>query len=224
MLLLLHGALGSSAKFQKLIELLPDFEVLTLNFSGHAGSKIPDQPFSFRLFGDDVISFLNVKQIDRVNIFGYSMGGYAALWLARHFPGRVGKIVTLATKMDWNEQSAQREAAMLNPDKMEEKIPAFVKMLAEVHGPGNWKELVKKTAGMMIDLGIEHLTEEDFKLINHQVLICVGEKDTMVSIAESKEVASLMKNGKFQVLPDTIHPFEKVNQVLVADQIREFIK
>src|SRR6187431_2838120 len=151
-LLLLHGALGAASQFDALKKNLEnDFEILTFNFPGHGGKEIPPEPFSFSLFTNDLLRFPNDKHIDIIDIFGYSMGGYAALWMAKNFPERVHKIFTLATKLDWNNDSSAREASMLNPEKMEEKIPAFAKLLAERHAPANWKELVRKTREMILD-------------------------------------------------------------------------
>ena len=224
-LLLLHGALGAASQFNRMSEILQeDFEIYTMNFPGHGGREIPEAAFSFQLFVDDLIRFLDENKIERINIFGYSMGGYAALWLAKNHPERVNRIFTLATKMDWNEATALREAGMLDPEKMLEKIPAFTKALEQRHSPQDWKKVVRKTAGMMIDLGTNHLTDEDFKLIKHKALISVGDKDTMVSVEESRHVAGQLTNGELHIFPETLHPFEKVNIEVLTEQLRIFLK
>ena len=77
---------------------------------------------------------MNENYIQTIDIFGYSMGGYVALWLARFYPDRVGKIFTLGTKLKWNDEEAEKEIKMLNPEKVELKVPAFAQQLAERHG------------------------------------------------------------------------------------------
>jgi pimeloyl-ACP methyl ester carboxylesterase len=224
-LLLLHGALGAASQFETLKKnLASDFEILAYNFPGHGGREIPEQSFSFSLFTNDLLKFLIARKIDTINIFGYSMGGYAALWMAKHFPERVNTIFTLATKFDWNEDSSQREASMLNTEKMEEKIPAFAKALMERHAPANWKEVVNKTRDMILDLGKSHLEENDFRSIKHSVTIGVGEKDNMVSIDESRNVAALLPAGNFISFPEMQHPFEKadIDQLMIV--ISSFFK
>jgi pimeloyl-ACP methyl ester carboxylesterase len=81
--------------------------------------------YSFDLFADDLLRFLNEHQIEKASFFGYSMGGYAAMVLALKHPERVDRIVTLGTKFDWNPISASKETQLLNVDLMEQKIPAF---------------------------------------------------------------------------------------------------
>src|SRR5690349_16612331 len=101
-LLLLHGALGAATQFNALQQQLEDtFDVSALNFPGHGGTGMPKEKFSFPLFASPVLNHIDEVP---VNIFGYSMGGYAALWIARYFPGRLNKIFTLGTKLDWNPE------------------------------------------------------------------------------------------------------------------------
>ncbi|MEO8086351.1 MAG: alpha/beta fold hydrolase [Bacteroidota bacterium] len=224
-LLLLHGALGASPQFDELSKRLSnDFEIFILDFPGHGGSAIPDQPFSFSFFASHVISFLDKHNISRIHVFGYSMGGYAALWAARHFPGRLDKIFTLATKFEWNEDSARREAAMLDAEKIEAKVPAFAKSLAQLHEPQDWKAVVKKTAEMILQLGKIHLNEYDFKSIVNHVMITVGDKDKMVSIEESRKVSVLLPKSTLYIFPDSYHPFEKMELNKLIPVIKLFLK
>ena len=109
-LLLLHGALGSKEQFNELEKKLKDsFKTYSINFSGHGGDKIPDEPFSIQLFVQDVLSFLDKNGIDKINIFGYRMGGYVGLFLSRHYPERINKLFTIATKLKWTEEIAIKE-------------------------------------------------------------------------------------------------------------------
>ncbi|MBK9228864.1 MAG: alpha/beta fold hydrolase [Ignavibacteria bacterium] len=55
-------------------------------------------------------------RISPCNIFGYSMGGYAALYAAKKYPGVIGKIFTLGTKFEWNEESSASEVKLLSPN------------------------------------------------------------------------------------------------------------
>ena len=222
-LLLLHGALGDASGFSELQKKLQyEFDVHVLNFTGHGGREIPAGPFTMQFFSDDIVSYLELHNLHNANIFGYSMGGYAAVWMARHYPGRAAKIMTLATKWDWNETAANKEAAMLNPEKMEEKIPAYTRVLEKRHAPESWKEVVRKTSEMMLRLSKHPLAAADFGEIGIPVRVCIGDRDTMVSMEESLAVYRQLKNGSFEVLPMTPHPFEKVNLYSLGYSIARF--
>lgn len=216
---ILHGALGSVAQLEPVKVALQNkgLDVHSLNFSGHGGAPFQSR-FSIDQFADDALRVLDERKLSIVNIFGYSMGGYVALWLARNHPHRVGKIVTLGTKFDWSVDSASQEVKKLNPEKILEKIPAFARLLESRHAPNDWKELMHKTADMMLTLGSSALlTEEILKSINHSTLICLGDQDDMADKQYSEEVAGFLQSGKFLHLENTSHPIEKVSLETLSD-------
>jgi pimeloyl-ACP methyl ester carboxylesterase len=221
-LLLLHGALGSAANFANLKELLSGrFEIHTLNFEGHGRREVA-QTISIPGFAEEVLAYLNENSIDTISIFGYSMGGYVALYLAKQHPEKIDKIFTLATKFDWTPQGAAKEAAMLNPIVINEKVPKYAASLELLHG-SNWKELMRKTGDMLLGLGNDPaLKDEDFKQISIPVLLSVGDRDAMVTIAETEKIHRLIPNSEFVVLRDTIHPIDRVNQEELAKRIKEY--
>ncbi len=222
-LLLLHGAIGAASQFDKLKEELKDkFEVYTMNFSGHGGEVMPDR-FLIELFAGDVIKFLEINKLEGIDVFGYSMGGYVALYIASQYKNKVNKIFTIATKFDWNEESSVKESKMLNPDKIEEKIPAYAKVLQKRHAPQDWKAVLNKTAEMMIDLGNRPvLTDEVLDKIENEVLISVGDKDTMVTLEETANAAGKLKNGKLFIFSETEHPIEKMDLKKLSTEIKNF--
>jgi pimeloyl-ACP methyl ester carboxylesterase len=224
-LLLLHGALGTRDQFSSLKnKLANEFEVHDLDFEGH-GQTMSSKEFTMNLFTENVINYLSKKDIKQTHILGYSMGGYVGLNVAKDYPDLVGKIITLGTKFDWNKESAEKEMKMLNPEKIEEKVPAFANKLASIHGDDNWKTVVNKTAKMMYGLGTgKKISEKELEEIKHEVLIGIGSKDRMVSIEESKESAQLLPNGKLEIIEDFQHPIDKINEEKLISIIVDFLK
>lgn len=223
-ILLLHGALGSTKQFKALKNVLSnDFKVYDLNFEGHGG-RPSTQDFSMDVFADNVIAFLQKHKIEQTNIFGYSMGGYVALTLALKHPNLVQKIVTLGTKFNWTPEVAEQEIKMLNPEKIQEKVPSFAKALEATHAPNDWKIVMQKTAQMMSNLGNgKKLNEEDLKQINHSALIGIGRLDRMVSLEESEQAANSLPNATLRIMEDFKHPIEKVDVHQLATMISDFI-
>jgi len=217
-LLLLHGALGSAGQFDKLVPLLPaGWQVYVLNLPGHGGVPLPAD-FSIAHFSEAVLAFLNKKNISQAQFFGYSMGGYTALQLAAQHPERVQGIVTLGAKLRWTPEIADKEAALLNPDKIATKVPVFAELLAARHAPVDWREVLRRTAGLLHDLGNgAALQPATFRAISCPVLIGLGSDDHMVTVEESREVADLLPNGRFERLQGVKHPLEQVDPVLLAE-------
>jgi len=210
--LLLHGALGATTQLDPLKQKLEETgrTVYVLNFSGHGGEPFHES-FGIETFAEDVLTFLKENNLNQADIFGYSMGGYVAVWLALKYPERVGTIITLGTKFDWSPASAEKEVRKLNAKKILEKVPAFARILEHRHAPNDWKELLRKTREMMLSLGNQPLlTEENLKTIQHEVLICLGDQDDMADRSFSEQVAGWLPNGSFHFLRNTPHPIEKV--------------
>lgn len=224
-LLLLHGAIGAKEQLMPLAEKLkPSYIVHRLNFSGHGGEPMPAH-FSIEIFANDVLNYLDKNNINTISIFGYSMGGYVAMFLAKNHPTRINKIMTLATKFHWTEDIAEKEIKMLNPEKIQEKLPSFAKTLEERNMPNDWKLALTATANMMIALGNNNtLHLSDYETIEHQALISIGDKDTMVTLEETVAVYRQLKNANLLVLPNTQHPIEKVELERLSKEIQLFFK
>lgn len=224
-LLLLHGAIGAADQLQPIAAALKNkYIVHTLNFSGHGGEQ-DVRDFLIESFADDVLNYLRKHGIEKTNIFGYSMGGYVALYLAKHHPEKINKVFTLATKFLWNPAIAQQEIKMLDANKIAEKIPAFAQTLEKRHSPHDWKNVLQKTADMMIALGNNSpLKKEDYEQIEVPVLIGIGDKDTMVTLEETIDVYRKLKQGNFMVLPQTPHPIEKVAVERIAKEMESFFR
>lgn len=225
-LLLLHGALGCKDQFDPLIKLLnKDFEILTLNFSGHSDNPNVPERFTLPLFTQDVLDFLKQGLHATVDIFGYSMGGYVALNLAKEHPTRVGKIMTLATKFNWTPESAVQEGKMLDARKIEEKVPAFAQILKTRHTAMGWQSVLAKTAGMMKDLGNgQRLEARDLNAVQSPVMVLRGTRDRMVTEEESVYTANTLAKGQFKPLPDAEHPLEKIDPISLSALITDYFK
>jgi len=222
-LLILHGAIGSKSQFNSLASLLNNqFNIHLLNFSGHGGEAFKEN-FNIPQFADDVLVYLEQQKVESIDIFGYSMGGYVALYLAKNHPEKVNKIITLGTKLSWTPDIAAKETKMLVAEKMEEKIPAFAEILKTRHHPNNWKTVLEKTANMMITIGNNNvLKDKDFKLIQHTTKMLLADNDEMVTHEETKHIANLLPQATFELLPNSKHPIEKVDIAALSEIIRAF--
>jgi pimeloyl-ACP methyl ester carboxylesterase len=221
-ILLLHGALGTKRQLGYLADSLDHATCRSITFTGHGESEVPGEGLSFELFLKDIDAA--VQRMDGpVHLFGYSMGGYAALlWAARN-PGRAASVTTLGTKLVWTPEGLQKELRKLDPAVMEEKVPEFALGLAAVHGPERWKALVARTAELMTGLAAQPLlTEEVLAAIECPVLLIVGDRDTTAGPEDTLLTARKVKDAGVMVLPRTRHPFEEVDLDLLITQLSRF--
>jgi len=223
-LLILHGAIGAADHMKPLADKLADtYKAHTLNFSGHGGMPYTEA-FSIPLFAKEVAEFITVRKLQNVSIFGYSMGGYVAMYLAKQQPDLVQKVVTLATKFHWDEATAAREVQMLDAEKIEAKVPAFANALKERHAPNDWKEVLARTADMLQGLGKDNaLKPEDYTGIQAPALLLLGDKDKMITLEETVSTYKALPNAQMGMLPATPHPIEQVDAGLLAYFIKRFV-
>ena len=130
-LILLHGALGDAGQLAPLATRLGDSRrVNVLELEGHGATPLRRRAMSIESFAADVIAELDRRDIAHADFFGYSMGGYVALYLAATAPDRVNRVASVATKLAWTPEIAARETAMLDAATIRAKVPKFAAVLA----------------------------------------------------------------------------------------------
>jgi esterase/lipase len=216
-IILIHGAIGAKDQLEFLANALKQegCNVFVLNFSGHGHSAFQDK-FGIEQFALELEQFININHLIAPTIFGYSMGGYVALYLAYCKPTLLGSIITLGTKFEWSPEISQKEIKMLNVQTILEKVPKFAETLKLRHGQ-NWELLLQKTVEMMLNMGLKNtMSLSDFKTIQNKVFIGLADKDTMVGLNETISVYKQLSNGAMYMLPDSKHPIETVNIHLLS--------
>lgn len=225
-LLLLHGALASEAQLKPLArELSAFYRVHTFSFGGHAGQPLDAATFSMQDFAQQVTRYIETQGLTSVHLFGYSMGGYAALVAALAMPTIIRSVTTLGTKLDWSPATAALESRFLDPDKMREKVPAFAAHLEQLHAPTPLPELLAATAAMLRGLGSRPLlTTDNLATLNTPVQIMVGELDKTTGVDAARRFIDHMPHATFEILMNTPHPLERVNPDLLVSRIARFIE
>ncbi len=83
--------------------------------------------------------------------------------------------------------------------------------------------MLSMTQRLMIDLGHNpRLRPQDLEDIPIEVLLGIGERDTMVSLEETTQASENLRNSKVKVLPDMPHPIEQVDLDLLITEIENF--
>ena len=183
-------------------------------------NRTSNDVFSIAAFSKNLMEYINDNKLQSPDIFGYSMGGYVALYTEANHPGTLGKIVTLGTKFNWTPEAAAKEVRMLNPEKIEEKVPKFAQYLSKLHAPNDWKVNMSKTADMMLAMGDNPpLNSELFAKIDNEVFLHVGAQDNMVSQEETERVHNALNNSKFEVIEDCEHPIDRVSPEMIQSRL-----
>lgn len=102
----------------------PDFEdaytTITLDWRGTGASGKPDAPYSTRGFAADAVAVLDALGIERAHVYGTSMGGRTAQWVAADHPERVNALILGCTSPGGPhalERDASVRKALIQPDR-----------------------------------------------------------------------------------------------------------
>jgi len=113
-LILLHGFLGSSRNWQVAGAGLADrFQVFALDLRNH-GRSPPAEEMSYPAMMQDLVAWLDARNLARAHVLGHSMGGKVAMALACRHPERVARltVVDIAPK-EYPELAHRSEIAAM---------------------------------------------------------------------------------------------------------------
>lgn len=90
-LLMLPGSTATGeSNWREIVRLSPYYRVISISY--------PPVKSTERLF-EGILRILDTEGIERMDVFGASMGGAIAHWLIRHYPLRVNKLILLSIGM-----------------------------------------------------------------------------------------------------------------------------
>jgi len=93
-LILLHGNGESSDYFVHQIAYFSEKNhVIAIDTRGHGQSPRGNKPFSIKQFADDLLDFMDERNIEKAHLLGFSDGGNIALTFALKHPERVDKLI-----------------------------------------------------------------------------------------------------------------------------------
>lgn len=222
-ILFLHGALGAASNFDSLIKSCSQFyDCMAIDFPGH-GHAAKDAEFSIGTFTDFLLRYIEQQEEAPVSVFGYSMGGYIALNAMTQKPQLFAKVMTLGTKFSWTLSEGSKQAAMLNAEKILEKVPQYAASLAQLHTAHDWKQVMSKTASLITQLAADPpLDISLLAALDQPVCVGLGDRDQMVTLEETVNVYKQCKHGSLYVVPQMQHPIEKINCALVTANMQSF--
>ena len=97
----LHGALGSAGQLAPLKDVFaPSLTPHIVEFEGHGDTLHGNGPFHTRHFAENILAYMSSSELERAVLFGYSMGGYIARWLAKEASERVAAALDVRHQVD----------------------------------------------------------------------------------------------------------------------------
>src|ERR671922_2454034 len=100
-LVVLHGAYMNIPTMGTIIpKLAKTHKVYAVELQGHGRTTDIDRPITYPNLADDVAAFMDAVDLEKADVFGYSMGAAAGLQLAIRHPEKVNKLVAASGAYD----------------------------------------------------------------------------------------------------------------------------
>ncbi len=227
-LILLPGLLGTiESHWRRFIpEFARHYHVVAADLRGHGRTNNPSGAIRLHTLVGDLFTLLETLEIETARICGYSLGGYVGLAFGIQHPGRVASLVMHGTKFFWTAEAVAAATREFDAATILEKLPHWATQLQQDHASGNgkegWRVLLAAAQEFLATLPAEGLTTQALSLAHFPVLVSIGEADEMIPREEASRLASLLPNGKLEILPDTRHPMQRVQKTLFLERVLPF--
>ncbi len=233
-IVVVHGAYMNIPSMGAIVpRLARTHKVYAVELQGHGRTTDIDRPITYQNLADDVAAFMDSVGLRKADVFGYSMGGQAALQLAIRHPAKVNKVV--AASVAYDLKGWQPVYTELIPQMTVEMITAmpFAKEYPKLAAnPNGFPELARK----LIALEKEPMAwEADLKALKTPVLVIAGDAD-VATLEHSVALFRLLGGGvmgdmgkplpasRLAILPATSHTAVITQVELLHGFIEPFLK
>lgn len=201
---------------------------------GAGRSPLPEGPFSVVSMADDAASVLRALELPAAHVAGFSGGSVIAQELALRHPDLVRSLVLVST---WGRPDAYWLSIVNSVRWMAESAPSerdflqafFVWIYTRrAHLDGTVGQIIEESLEFphkatpeairrTLDAFATHETADRLHNVAVPTLVLAGGEDVMTPPAYGREVADLIPNARFEVLPDEAHqPFQEVPDLFNA--------
>lgn len=239
-LVLLHGLGGSSlAEWYKVVPLLASRgRVILIDLGNHGRSDHYRSRFEIEDLADDVVGVLDALSIDEAMLAGYSMGGAIAQMVAHRHPGRVEKLVLVATLTHHPEpQRTLRTLASLVVRAWErltgvgtpEVRAAYLRVVGAVapeHARWSWLETHRRdpdTGALATQALLRFDSREWVGKIEQPVLMVIPAADQLVPPGWQYQAAGEFRDVTIVEVPGARHEVPWTHPELLAREILAFL-
>ena len=229
-LVLIPGfASGAWNWFRQTEALSQDFLIVTFDPRGIGKSRARNasdlKNLSMRTFVEDVLRLLDFLKIEKTHLLGASFGGFVAQEFALRFPERLRKLILACTTAGGENHVKPSDEILRSfaPDAslpIDEKIrryirPAFTDKFNRDHRDEVERvcqirltsEIAEPVYFAQLQTAFELDLEDKISRIETETLVLTGDKDSIVPMQNSVNLANKLPNAKLQIIENGSHLF-----------------
>ncbi len=228
-ILILHGWGSSSDRWAQVSELLSqrNFSVIVPDLPGFGKNSQPLSVWGIEEYSALVSSFVEKLGLAKFVLLGHSFGGGLAVKYASRHPEKVRKLILVA--------SAIRRGK--TPYKTAMRILAKIfKLFSFLPLYGFFRKALYKyavrsdyayQAGIMKEIYLKVINEDLSPLLSRisvPTLIVWGEKDDVLSVADSHFINKHIEKSKLVLIPHADHDIEQHMPEALVEKIKDYIQ
>ncbi|CAM4105490.1 alpha/beta fold hydrolase [Flavobacterium weaverense] len=221
-ILFLHGFPFDKSMWKEQIDSLKDsFCTIAIDIRGFGKSTDEETDLSIDLFTDDLVAFMDRRNIEKAIVCGLSMGGYIALNAVKRFPERFEALI-LADTQCISDSAEAKEKRMKTVQEIKQNGATefnekFIKSVFHPDSLQNKTELVDRlrevvfaNSTRIITAGLTALAERpdscsSLRTITIPTLIICGAQDELTLVAQSQFMHENIKGSVLQVIQSAGH-------------------
>lgn len=230
-LVLLHGAYGNvHVQWKDHIQAYAQhFKVYALDARAHGKTKNPSGEMTGELLLQDVLAFIEVMELDRPFISGWSMGAAVALHIAIRYTGsaRAYVIGGASHKLKDEEERLQqvKEIGFLGPgevdfERYKNNFPLY-DLIKNDYGP-DFEALVYSISHLVYDRPPEH-SKEDIQKADVPVLLIMGDRDYNTTVEDITELYRMLPNTQLAIIPGADHSMCRTKPEIYSQLVIDFL-
>ena len=232
-LVLLAGQANNHHWWDGIRERFTGRRTITLDWRGLGASDTPESDYSTRLFAADVVAVLDHLGMERADVYGTSMGGRVAQWLAIDHPERVDHLV-LGCTSPGGPRAVHRDPSVTR--SLGGPGPGALRALLELMYTPRW---LAEHPGPYQVVGDEHMTPfsrrghlrasnkhdawSGLPGVGAPTLILHGSDDLMTPVRNAQLLQELIVGAELTVLPGARHAFFHEFADDVVPRVQEFL-
>ena len=217
-----RGVLAFSGQIQPFYA--AGYRYLYPDFRGHGRTRCKNLNWDSDLIAEDMISFLDSLEIEKVHLIGYSTGGGVAYYMASRYPERVKSVISIGNGGVIDSVGAEE---FLPETLLEQGAIEFIENVKHLHieaTGGEWQEYLRQEVKDWKEHS--YIKDEEWAQITMPMLLIAGEHDDFASEQRLEQIQEKCPQAEIFIVKNCGHrphfPNEEVK--LVNEKMLSFLK
>lgn len=196
------------------------YRVLRVDLRGHGGSRDAKIPYSIDDLADDMIAVADATGIARFHFVGLSIGGAIGQSLGLRYPDRIASLMLCDTQSEsfpdaaahWGKRIEKLYATGSVESIADETMERWLTAVYRAKNPLRWNQIRATVAGCTVAgyvgcaqaLADFHYTGRLHE-VGAPVLVACGSEDPRATPEESRRIAALFRDGRYQEFTGARH-------------------